>query len=123
MYYAADASGSPIKLSSTASLFGAIEGAASGKVQALHSENLVERVARVCLSVIYRFTVTHLASNIQYMNNKLTSIQDYVVNNPLHAVFFVLVGFAVMIFGLKRFLSYDDLVERDYMKDKVGRLD
>ena len=47
IYYDADRLGSPIKMSSSTKLFSAIDDAALGKSSFKHSENYVERVARV----------------------------------------------------------------------------
>ena len=47
IYYETDRFGSPIKMSSSTKLFAAVDDAALGKSSYKHSENYVERVARV----------------------------------------------------------------------------
>lgn len=48
IYYDQDSSDSRIRLTSPASLFSAVEAAAGGSLNYKHSENFVERMARVC---------------------------------------------------------------------------
>jgi hypothetical protein len=47
IYYDTDGTGGPIKIMSSSSLFSAVEDASSGKSRYKHSENFVERLARV----------------------------------------------------------------------------
>ncbi|KAG6890196.1 hypothetical protein C0992_002853 [Termitomyces sp. T32_za158] len=88
-----------LKVSSSKSLFEAVEAAAAGKLPYKHSENLVERVAR-------------------YLNTKMMNLQTYVVTHPWHAAFFLCMVFVGIFFVLKRLLADDP---SDYRK--VDRLD
>ena len=86
-----------------------------------HSENIIERLARVCVSSYPAFFA--LTSLLQYLNNKLMGIESYVVENPWHTVFFgiaVVVGIYLL---LRRILAdLDDAREGGYLR-KGDRLD
>ncbi|KAF5387700.1 hypothetical protein D9615_000009 [Tricholomella constricta] len=100
VYYDRDTVDSRIKLSSTPSLFAAVEAAASGKLAYKNSENAVERLAR-------------------YLNNKMVSLEKYVVTYPWRAAFILFMVFVAVFLGLKRLIADD--VPADYRK--VDRLD
>ena len=51
-YYDTDRTGGPINIMSSSSLFSAVEDASSGKLRRKHSENYVERLARVCFLLV-----------------------------------------------------------------------
>jgi thioredoxin domain-containing protein 5 len=53
IYYDQDSSDSPIRFASSVSLFSAVEAAAAGNLSYKHSENVVERMARVCHNGFY----------------------------------------------------------------------
>ncbi|RDB15626.1 Thioredoxin domain-containing protein 5 [Hypsizygus marmoreus] len=101
VYYDADPNGSRIKLTTSASLFAAIEDAAAGRLPYKHSENAVERLAR-------------------YLNHKMASLEHYVVTYPWRAAFFIFMVFVLVFMGLKRLVT-DDLPAGEYRK--VDRLD
>ncbi|KAK0490375.1 protein disulfide isomerase [Armillaria novae-zelandiae] len=103
IYWNVDAEGKPINLSNEKGLFSAIEGAARGKIAPLHSENIVERLAR-------------------YLNGKAVAIEGYVVDNPLRTVFFIGLGFVVLILAVRKWVLSDLPDDRHY-RDKGGRVD
>ncbi|GLB33372.1 putative thioredoxin [Lyophyllum shimeji] len=100
VYYDQDTTDSRLKLTSSASLFAAVEAAAAGTLAYKHSENIVERFAR-------------------YLNHKMVSLETYVVTHPWRAVFFVVMAFVAMFMGLRRLLA--DEAPGEYRK--VDRLD
>ncbi|KAG5645761.1 hypothetical protein DXG03_005298 [Asterophora parasitica] len=100
VYYDTDTTDSHIKLTSTTSLFAAVEAAAAGKLSYKNSENAIERLAR-------------------YLSNKLTSFETYVVTYPWRAAFLLVVFFVALFFGIKRLIADD--IPSDYRK--VERLD
>ncbi|KAJ3483780.1 hypothetical protein NLJ89_g12033 [Agrocybe chaxingu] len=107
IYYDADRAGNAIKFTSSASIFAAIEDAASGKSQYKHSENLIERTAR-------------------YLNGKMIAIEFFVVNKPLQAVFYFLVAVVVLFWVLNRMIGNDlPNMQEEWRenKGKNGRLD
>ena len=116
------------------SIFSAVEGAAWGKIAAKHSENFVERLARVGVSCVFHSSscsfsccstsLTTILTLLQYLNNKMTWIESYVLLHPLHAVFFVGCVFVLVFLGLRRFVGDDVAGEREYGNTrKGGRLD
>jgi len=104
IYYDQDPSYSRIKITSSASLFSAVEAAAAGKLGYKHSENIVERMAR-------------------YLNKKMTSFAEYVVIYPLRSAFFLFVVLGLVIFGLKRLITHDLPPDDEYRASKAHRLD
>jgi len=104
IYYDQDSSDSPIRFTSSISLFSAVEAAASGSLSYKHSENMVERIAR-------------------YLNRKMTSFADYVVTYPLRSVFFLFVAFGLVAWALKWFITDDLSTEDEYRASKTHRLD
>ncbi|ESK87822.1 thioredoxin domain-containing protein 5 [Moniliophthora roreri MCA 2997] len=98
-YANTDPEGSQLRLTDASSIFSALEGVVNGKVNWHNSENVVERTAR-------------------YLNAKLTSIETYVVNNPMHAVFFVMAVAAVVVMALRRLLA-DDPMDRYEKRDRL----
>ncbi|KAJ4471993.1 protein disulfide isomerase [Lentinula aciculospora] len=106
VYYDSDHSGSPIKLSSLQSVFLALDEVAQGQLSPKHSENFIERVAR-------------------YLNGKLQSIESYIINHPKHVAFFVLMGFMLVVYAIRKALA-DEPMDKDYTrmgKGKADRLD
>jgi len=101
LYYDNDQSGAPIKLTS-ASIFSALEGAASGKIGPKNSENFVERLAR-------------------YLNQKVTAIEAYVMNHPLFTVFMLGLALVVAYLGVRRCLGDDPLRDREHGYSKSGK--
>ncbi|CAA7270749.1 unnamed protein product [Cyclocybe aegerita] len=107
VYYDGDRTGNAIKFTSSASIFAAVEDAACGKSQYKHSENLIERMAR-------------------YLNGKMTTIEFFVVNKPLQAVFYFLVAVIVLFWVLNRMIGNDvPNMQEEWRenKGKNGRLD
>ncbi|TBU43982.1 thioredoxin-domain-containing protein [Dichomitus squalens] len=103
VYYDVDPFGETVKLTS-ASLFPTINGAARGTLSYKHSENIIERLAR-------------------YLNDKLVAIEKYVVNNPWHTAFFVVIGMVGLGLGVKRILAEsEDAREGGYLR-KGDRVD
>ncbi|EDR04936.1 protein disulfide isomerase [Laccaria bicolor S238N-H82] len=105
-YYDVDRSGSPIKFSSSTSIFSAVEDAASGKLSYKNSENFVERLAR-------------------FLSDKMLGIQNYVIAYPLRAAFFLFVGLGVLFWVLHRLVSNDVNADPrvDHKTGKSSRLD
>ncbi|KAJ7593435.1 protein disulfide isomerase [Mycena floridula] len=103
VYYKTESGGGPIKITLSASIFSAIEAAASGKSTAHHSENMVERLAR-------------------YANRKMTSLESEILTHPLRTVFFGFLFMGLVIMVLRRFVTEDVRSDRDYMRGK-GRRD
>lgn len=95
-----------INLASSVSVFAAIEGAASGKLKKVHSENIVERIVR-------------------YLNGLLTSIEKGVASHPFRTVFMLFGMVALVIMVLRRLFREDQsyaATRREWEKDK-GRMD
>ncbi|KAJ8085806.1 hypothetical protein PM082_004624 [Marasmius tenuissimus] len=103
IYYNTDVSGSPITLTSPDSVFSALHGVVNGQTKFLHSENFIERLAR-------------------YLNKKLTAVEHYIVNNPMHALLIVCAAIGLIIMGIRKALS-DDNMNRDFGREKIGRMD
>ncbi|KAL0575530.1 hypothetical protein V5O48_006453 [Marasmius crinis-equi] len=103
IYYKTDSDGSPIRLTSATSVFSGIEGVVNGTTEYLHSENFVERLAR-------------------YLNKKFTTVEEYIINNPIHALLVVCIVVVLIILGIRRVLA-DDHMESDFGRGKGGRLD
>ncbi|TFK35040.1 protein disulfide isomerase [Crucibulum laeve] len=103
IYYNEDRNGEPIKLTNANSIFSAVEDAAAGKLSYKNSENLVERVAR-------------------YLNTKMISLEEYVLEKPLHAVFWLFAVVAVIFYALYRFVG-SDTSDHGYRAVKGERLD
>ncbi|KAF8655196.1 hypothetical protein AX16_003228 [Volvariella volvacea WC 439] len=100
IYWDTDATGSPIKLSSSQSVFSAIEGSFSGQIAYKNSENAIERMTR-------------------YLSNKLMSIEKFIVNHPLWAITLILSAIGAFALFLRRVLNEEEQV--DYRK--IGRTD
>ncbi|KAF7331691.1 Protein disulfide isomerase [Mycena kentingensis (nom. inval.)] len=104
-YYDSDQSGNLIKLTSP-SIFSALEGAASGTVNAKNSENFIERLARS-------------------LNKNMVAIESYIVNHPFYAVGLlgVLLGFIYL--ALRRCVGDDQAYDREqgFHSNKSGRID
>jgi len=102
IYYDTDRNGDHIKITSSNSIFSAVEDVAHGKVSCKHSENIIERIAR-------------------NLNNKMTALEYYVVNYPLRSVFFFLLSISIFFWIL--FRLFGGANERDYRQAKMSRLD
>ncbi|KAH9843500.1 thioredoxin-domain-containing protein [Rhodofomes roseus] len=87
VYYDVDQYGEKIQLTTT-SVFSAVQGAQAATIAYKHSENIVERLAR-------------------YLNNKLTSIESFVLLYPWRTLSFVVLGILVVFFIARRILSSD----------------
>jgi thioredoxin domain-containing protein 5 len=122
IYYDKDPSDSRIKLTST-SLFPTIEAAATGQISFKHSENFIERMARVRPFQTFVTIQPFLIVTKQYLNTKMTSIEQFVVTYPLRATFIVLLVVVLIIWGLKRLIADDIPTDRDYRAAKADRLD
>ena len=122
VYYDVDPFGEKVSLTA-ASLFPTINGAATGTLAYKHSENVVERLARVCPKFV-AFSSPHLdVVSLQYLNNKLMAIESYVTENPWHTVFFVFAAIVGVYLVLRRiFADSDDAREGGYLR-KGDRLD
>jgi hypothetical protein len=105
IYYNVDAEGNDINLAYPSSVFSALEGVANRSIHPNHSENLFERLAR-------------------YLNNRLTSLETYIVNNPIHTVLMVGLVAVIMFLAMRRFLSDDGWENIAQMREKEkARLD
>ncbi|KAJ3865039.1 protein disulfide isomerase [Lentinula novae-zelandiae] len=106
VYYDIGHAGSPIKLTSSQSVFSMLDGIAQGNIYPKNSENFIERVAR-------------------YLNGKLQTIESYIINHPKHMAFLVLLGFVFVVYAIRRALA-DEPMDKDYVrvgKGKADRLD
>ena len=105
IYYNVDAEGNDINLGSFSSVFSALEGVANHSIHPNHSENLLERLAR-------------------YLNNRMTSLETYIVNNPIHTILMVGLVAVIMFLAMRRFLSDDGWENIAQMREKEkARLD
>ncbi|KAL1939613.1 hypothetical protein VTO73DRAFT_9646 [Trametes versicolor] len=103
VYWDKDQFGETISLTS-ASVFSAVNGAMKGTIPYKHSENAIERLAR-------------------YLNDKLVSVETYVVSNPWHTALWGFVLLIALLLGIRRLLSdTEDSREGGYLR-KGGRLD
>lgn len=60
---------------------------------------------------------------LQYLNNKLVSLEGYVTSNPWHTAFYALIGLVLLVLGLRKLLAdTEDSREGGYLR-KGGRLD
>lgn len=104
IYWKEDRAGSDLKLSSTGTLFAALEDISSGKVQYKHSENVVERLAR-------------------YLNDKVIGLETYISEYPLRFVGWLAAFILIVFFLIYKLISNDTAkVERgEYVR--VGKSD
>ncbi len=58
----------------------------------------------------------------QYLNGKAVAIEGYVVDNPLRTIFFIGLGFVVLILAVRKWVLSDLPDDRHY-RDKGGRMD
>jgi len=107
VYYDGDRSGKPIKLTSAASIFSAVDDAASGKSVHKNSESAIERIARK-------------------LNAKMQSLEMFVRANPFRSILIVIAFFTAFFWMLSRIVRNDvqqgQNEWREY-KGKNGRLD
>ncbi|TFL00664.1 thioredoxin-like protein [Pterulicium gracile] len=104
LYADKDHNGQPIKFSGP-TVFAAVEDALAGKLAFKSSENTVERMAR-------------------YFSAKINVAEEYVRENPMRTILFVLVGGAVVFFLLVRWMSVDELGRDPLLAHlKTGRID
>jgi len=101
IYYETDRAGSPIKMSSSAKLFSAVDDAASGQSPYKHSENYVERLAR-------------------FLSSKLKSVETFVYDKPFHALFILLFGVAFIFWMLHKLIG-NDVSSTNNFKEYKGR--
>ena len=87
-----------------------MEGVLKGTISPIHSENVIERMARVRPITFARSPPLTLF--LQFLNDKLTSIESIITNNPITAVFIVFCVFGLIILGVKRMLA-EELID-DY---------
>ena len=106
MYFDRDANDQPLKMSSTG-LFAAVEAAAAGKLKVKHSENLIERFARVCRFDL--LSVCLLTHKRQSLSAKFSWIEYYILQNPLHSFLFIVVVLIVLFIVIQRWVSADGL--------------
>lgn len=59
---------------------------------------------------------------MQYLNKKVTAVEQYVLNNPMHSLFFFAGVAGVVVLVLRRVLR-DDAQELSDYERKGGRLD
>jgi len=106
IYYEADRSGSPIKLSSSVKLFSAVSDAALGKSSYKHSENFIERVAR-------------------FLSSKLKSVEEFIFEKPFYSLLILIVAVAIIFWVLHRLIDNDASSAnfKEYSRGKNARLD
>jgi len=108
---------------SSSSLFSAVEDAASGKTPFKHSENFIERLARVSSCYRIALLISSHFTHSQNLNGKLLSVEAYLIRHPIRSVFFALAFIAGVLYMLFRMVGTpraDDL--RD-ARTKNTRLD
>ena len=121
IYYDQDPSYSRIRITASVSLFSAAEAAAAGKLSYKHSENIVERMARVRHASVPFVPVTYHIQ--QHLNTKMISFAEYVVAYPLRSVFLLFVVLGLVTFGLKRLITNDLPSQDEHRATKAHRLD
>ncbi|KIY69040.1 thioredoxin-domain-containing protein [Cylindrobasidium torrendii FP15055 ss-10] len=101
VYWNVDADGKTIDVMDEKSVFSAVEGAAKGTIKSIHSENLMERLAR-------------------HLNVYMQSFETFIVQHPFMSVvgFFAFLG--VVILAMQRWILSD--LPDDRHREK-GRLD
>lgn len=120
VYWDTDQFGETISLTS-ASVFSAVNGAMKGTIPYKHSENAIERLARVCALLLLGASWTEVW--LQYLNDKLVSVETYVTTNPWHTALWGFVLLIALLLGIRRLLSdTEDSREGGYLR-KGGRLD
>lgn len=118
MYYDVDQSGEKITLSHK-SISRVVEGVLKGTVSYKHSENLIERVARVCRLMLVLSTASN--HGLQYLNDKLVGVEHFVSNHPWGISFAVISGIAVLVFFLRRIIAEEGVLADDMARK--ARLD
>ena len=102
IYYDTDASGQPIKLTST-SIFAAIEGIEKGTVKPKSSESFAEQASRVGpFTVHVLWTIIDITSDLQYLNEKIIGLETFMFNKPLQFIGIIIVVIAAIFLGLRR---------------------
>ncbi|PPQ86762.1 hypothetical protein CVT25_012407 [Psilocybe cyanescens] len=107
IYYDTDRAGNAVRFTSSASMFAAVDDAASGKSTFKNSEGTVERMAR-------------------YLNNKIQSLESFVIDKPFRSFFILIAFFGLAFLVLTRVVNSDVRgAESEWkeMKGRSGRLD
>lgn len=87
-----------------------MEGVLKGTIAPIHSENIIERMARVRpVAFVCR---PHLTLLHQFLNDRLTSLESIITNNPITVIFIVVCVVGLIILGVKRMLA-EELID-DY---------
>lgn len=123
VYYDEDVHGHRIKLTKDGNLFATLEKATAGELHFKHSQNRVERLARVCLAS-FSSIINRLCSLIpfhQWLNHRLSGVELYVTAHPYKSVFFLVSGIVVVFTLLIRWLGGS--VPHDQNHYKSSRLD
>jgi len=103
-YYDKDKSAQTIQLTS-ASIFAFIDGIDEGSISPKSSENFAERIST-------------------YLNNKLTSLESFVINKPLQASTLIVTILVLFFLAMKRAMAEDNFTEsREHRLGKSRRLD
>ena len=106
IYYDVDPLGDKLKLSSE-SIISALDGVLAGTLSYKHSENVVERGARVShihLLVSIKFELTFAS---QYVNNKLVFMEHIVSFHPWAVSFLVVAVLAALVIFFRRLWSQE----------------
>ena len=104
--------GDPIRLSKW--MLDVVQDAVDGNLNYKHSENAVERMARVRRLPFFRC----VADSSQFLSNGLVNTQHFVTEHAFMTLILVVGVLLAMFFVIKKFAN----VEADDYK-KVGRLD
>ncbi|KAH9483160.1 Thioredoxin domain-containing protein 5 [Psilocybe cubensis] len=102
VYYNTDHAGNAIRFTSSSSMFAAVDDAASGKSKAHNSEGTIERMAR-------------------YLNNKMQSLESFVIEKPFHSLFILIAFFALAFVVITRLVNSDVSSAQNEWKELKGR--
>ncbi|KIM79468.1 hypothetical protein PILCRDRAFT_823363 [Piloderma croceum F 1598] len=103
-YFDRDQAGQTIKLTSL-SVFATLDGINKGSIPSKSSENFAERISR-------------------YLNDKLRSLENFVINKPLYAVTLVAIVLVLFFLAMRRAMADDNFTDpRENRHGKSRRLD
>ena len=78
----------------------------AGQIPHKNSENLIERIARVCTHHILLLESSFL-THLQRLNSLLISIEEGIVANPLRSIALILIFLILIVLGIRRLLKED----------------
>jgi hypothetical protein len=122
IYWDRDTTGQPIQLNAV-SIFSAIEGVYSNKIRSKHSENILERLLRVCVATKSLLTSSLTTPYKKVFNSSLTRTEGFIIAHPYMAVLLILGFLAAVVMAIKKLLDDDSDLQSGYRYTKGGRLD